>query len=54
MVRRRRYWVGCCVSSGGYEMWWVLGTYEGAEGYDYGSWFERHLELVVVLEIVCW
>jgi hypothetical protein len=36
----------------GFEIGWFLGTYEGAEGYNYGSWFERHLELFVVLEMV--
>jgi hypothetical protein len=53
VVRRRRYFVGYCVNLGGFELGWVLGAYEGAEGYDYSAWFERHLELFVVLEIVC-
>lgn len=35
-------------------MGWSEEAYEGAEGCDYGSCFERHFELFVMLGVVCW
>lgn len=45
MVRRRRYWVGVRLKVAIFlPKGKSLVAYEGADGIDYGSWFECHFE----------